>query len=73
MKIRLVGIRVGLLSERDKGQISIFKSSKTNEKQEKIDKAIDSLKEKYGYNSVTRAGKLNADNLLQGKISKTLE
>lgn len=72
-QIRLVGIRVGSLTEVGKGQISLFETSKNNEKQEKIDKAVDILKEKYGYNSVTRASKLNADNLLNGKISKTIE
>lgn len=73
MQIRLVGIRVGILSEKNKGQVSLFENNIINEKQEKIDKAIDILKEKYGYNSVTRAGEMNGNNLLNGKISKTIE
>lgn len=52
--IRLIGIRVDGLSAEDEVQISLF-DTPTNEKQQKIDKTIDILKEKYGYNAVTRA------------------
>lgn len=55
--IRLVGVRVDNLIEKDEKQISFFQDEDSN-KQEKLDKVIDKLKEKYGYNSVTRAGKL---------------
>jgi DNA polymerase-4 len=73
MQIRLVGVRVGILSEKNKGQISMFENTKVNERQEKIDKTIDILKDKYGYNAVTRAGEIKANNLLNGKVSKILE
>ena len=55
--IRLIGIRVDGLSDKDEMQLSIF-DTKQNEKQEKLDKVIDSLKDKYGYNTITRAGKI---------------
>jgi len=66
-QVRLVGVRVGNLSENGKGQISLFENTKTNEKQEKIDKTVDILKEKFGYDLVTRASKLNANSLLNSK------
>ena len=36
-----------------------------NEKQEKLDKTIDKLKEKYGYNLITRAGKMGVENIIK--------
>ena len=56
--IRLIGIRVDGLSRKDEVQLSIF-DTKTNEKQEKIDTVVDKIKEKYGYDAITRAGKID--------------
>ena len=58
MSIRLIGLRVDNLVEKEQLQLSFF-NNKDNEKQEKLDKVIDNLKQKYGYNSITRAGKMN--------------
>ena len=58
--IRLIGMRVNNLIEKDELQLSLF-SHQDNEKQEKLDKVVDELKQKYGYNSVTRAGKLHSE------------
>lgn len=62
--IRLIGVRVDNLIEPNNNQISIFDiigSDKTNENQKKLDEMMDLLKDKYGYNVITRAGimKLN--------------
>ena len=64
--IRLIGMRVDKLIEKDEYQLSLF-SNNNKEKQDKIDKVVDELKQKYGYNSVTRAGKLNLDNKIKLK------
>ena len=57
--IRLVGVRVdNLIDEKDK-QISLFEDEQ-NEKQEKIDNALDKLKDKYGYNFIKRATDINS-------------
>ena len=58
MSIRLIGLRVDNLVEKEQLQLSFF-DNKDHEKQEKLDKVIDNLKQKYGYNSITRAGKMN--------------
>lgn len=58
MAIRLIGLRVDNLVEKENMQISLF-SSNENKKQKDLDKVIDDLKNKYGYNTVTRAGKMN--------------
>ena len=66
MAIRLVGVRVDNLIQKQEQQMSLFKNE-DNEKQEKLDKAIDELKEKYGYNTITRAGKMQVGDILKLK------
>lgn len=56
--IRLIGLRVDNLVEEGEIQISLF-NNENNKKQEQLDKAIDEIKDKYGYNTITRAGKMN--------------
>jgi len=58
--IRLIGIRVDNLSNKEEMQLSIFDNT-NNEKQEKLDNVIDKIKDKYGYNTITRAGKINLE------------
>ena len=62
--IRLIGVRVDKLDDDGESQISLFENTVINEKQEKVDKTIDMLKEKFGYESITRAGNLNANKIL---------
>ena len=64
--IRLIGLRVDNLEEKEKAQLSLFEENK-NEKQEKIDKVLDEIKEKYGYNFITRAGKMDVDGMIKFK------
>ena len=66
MAIRLIGLRVDNLVEKEQLQLSLFKDER-NEKQEKLDKVVDELKQKYGYKSITRAGKMEADKFLKFK------
>lgn len=66
MAIRLIGVRVDDLIEKNEQQLSLFQDEK-NKKQEKLDEAIDKLKEKYGYNSITRAGKMKVGDILKLK------
>ncbi len=63
MAIRLVGVTVSDLIEKGKKQISLF-DNENNDKQDSLDSIIDKLKEKYGYDAVTRAGKLNAGDVV---------
>ena len=68
MSIRLVGVRVDNLVKKEEMQLSLF--DKRDEKQEKLDKVVDALKNKYGYNKITRAGKMNAGDYLKLKDIK---
>lgn len=67
--IRLVGIRVDNLIEKESMQTSLFMQN-TETKQNKIDKVVDMLKEKYGYNLITRASKINVDDILNCRTNK---
>lgn len=64
--IRLMGVRVDNLVAKDEIQLSLF-SNENNTKQEKLDETIDKLKEKYGYNSIKRAGKMQVDEIMKMK------
>ena len=70
--IRLVGVRVDNLESKDEVQISLF-SDQNELKQEKIDCVLDSLKSKFGYNAITRAGKLEVTEYVSGKEKKMKE
>ena len=48
------------LAGRTSDWMNIF-NSKDTEKQENLDKVVDELKQKFGYNSITRAGKLHSE------------
>ena len=58
--IRLIGVSVSGLVEKEERQISLFENIE-NEKQKKIDSVLDNIKEKYGYEAITRAGKMQID------------
>ena len=64
--IRLVGLRVDDLTDEEEMQISLFQPQK-DEKQEKLDKTIDKLKEKYGYHLITRAGNMQTEDFVKFK------
>lgn len=53
--IRLIGIRIDNLCEEEEKQISLFEDQNIK-KQEKLDKVVDNIKDKFGYEMITRAG-----------------
>lgn len=58
-KIRQLGVRVSKLSSNEICQQSFFDYEK-NEKQKKLDKAVDSIRKKFGNESVIRSGFLHS-------------
>lgn len=64
--IRLIGVSVSGLVEKEERQISLFENIE-NEKQKKIDSVLDNIKEKYGYEAITRAGKMQIDKNIKFK------
>lgn len=70
--VRLIGVRVDNLFEKETMQISFFRPKEEN-KQNKLDKVLDSLKDRYGYNIVARATKINVDEILKCKEKKEEE
>ena len=69
-QIRLVGVRLDGLVEREQLQLSLFGNTENNKKQQRLDKVLDNLNEKYGYNFVERAGKLNIDKKIFNDFKK---
>lgn len=67
MYIRLVGVRVDNLINKQDTQISFFTSIEREVKQNKLDKVVDLLNDKYGFNSVIRARNLNSDEQIEIK------
>lgn len=65
--IRLVGVRVDNLEDKDEVQLSFFAN---DTKQEKLDNVLDGLKRKYGYSSITRAGEMDVKEIVKGKDKK---
>jgi len=57
---------VDKLTNKDETQISLF-NTEEKKKQENLDKTLDNLKEKYGYTSITRAGKLGIEKNIKFK------
>lgn len=55
--IRLVGVRVDNLTDSKQEQINLFENN--HQKLNNLDKTIDKIKNKYGYNSITLAGKMD--------------
>ena len=63
--LRLIGVRVDNLIGKDEEQLSFFSNTSENSKQENLDKTIDKLNEKYGNNFITRAGKMDLENIVK--------
>ena len=55
--------------EKKEMQISFFSKDNT-EKLEKLDHILDSINQKYGYNSITRAGKMDIQKIVKIKDKK---
>lgn len=66
-KIRLIGLRVDHLTDKPIQQVSLFDEKTVNEKQEKLDKAVDALKQKFGYESVMRASGMETSRMMKRK------
>lgn len=67
--IRLIGIRTDKLVSKDELQLSFFHNN-NDEKQEKLEKTMDDLKKKYGYETITRAGEMKVKQLLNIRNEK---
>lgn len=63
--IRLIGVRVDNLVSEEELQISLFTNNNESIKQKRLDKTIDELKNKYGYDFVTRASNIETENIVK--------
>ena len=63
-RIRLVGMRISNFIDKNEMQLSLF-DLELSQKQKNIDITLDRLKKKYGYNKITKAGKMNIDGIVK--------
>jgi DNA polymerase-4 len=59
--IRLIGIRLDKLTSINNHQVSLFEEIENREKDVKLEKTIDSLQDRFGYNIIGSANKNNRD------------
>lgn len=64
--IRLVGVRCDDLCNKSQIQLCIFDNT-ASKKQENIDKSLDKLKEKYGYDFIKRGAIIEAEKIVKIK------
>lgn len=64
--VRLVGVRLDSLEDKEERQMNLF-SNGNIEKQDKLDTVLDNLKKKYGYETISRAGKMNVNDIVKFK------
>ncbi|RCW81429.1 DNA polymerase-4 [Halanaerobium sp. DL-01] len=57
-EIRLLGVGVSGLVDENKRQLNLFENNKKNNEKRDLDKIVDDLKRKYGFNSISKARKL---------------
>lgn len=60
--VRLLGVRTSKLSEAGQQQMNLFDMAKS-EKMQKLDKALDEIRGRYGASAVVRGSKMRADRL----------
>ena len=59
--IRLIGVKLDNLTDNEFSQISMFEQPIKREKNQKLDKVIDNIKDKYGYDSITLGTIINTN------------
>lgn len=67
--VRLIGVRTSKISDETYIQLSFFDSAR-NEKLEQMEKAVDTIRGKYGIDSIKRASFLKSDTIVDHAASK---
>ena len=62
--IRLIGVRLDKLSDTSSHQVSLFENLSVREGNNKLEKTVDELKEKYGFKVIKKAS------LIDSKVGK---
>jgi len=57
-EIRLLGVGVSGLVDENNRQLNLFEDNKGDSEKKNLDKVVDNLKRKYGFNSISKARKL---------------
>lgn len=68
--VRLIGIRTSKISDDDYCQMSLFDTGK-NKRMEQFEKTVDSIRDKFGIDSIKRASFLKSDAIVDHATSKS--
>lgn len=71
--LRLLGVAFTDLTEEEFTQFSLFEAPADHEKKQKLDRALDAIKNRYGKNSVTRASTITTDDRIGRKAKAQME
>ena len=67
--LRLMGVRAGKISDDCFSQLSLFEDP-TSQKKKELEKAVDSIRSRYGIDSIKRASFLKKDSVVDHAVSK---
>lgn len=67
--LRLMGVRAGKISDQDFSQLSLFEDPSLQKKKE-LERAVDSIRNRYGVDSIKRASFLQKDSVVDHAASK---
>ena len=68
--VRKIGISLSKLSKNDNIQLNLFENYNESNKKDNINKAIDSINNKYGYNSILKATSLLSSSTIKSRNGK---
>ena len=71
--LRLIGVALTNLSDDGYEQLSLFENTENKERHRKLDAALDSIRQKYGNDKITRASIMNSNSGIARKARAQMQ
>lgn len=71
--LRLIGVALTNLSDDEYEQLSLFENTENKERHRKLDAALDSIRQKYGNDKITRASIMNSNSGIARKARAQMQ
>ncbi|MDO4941599.1 MAG: DNA polymerase IV [Lachnospiraceae bacterium] len=71
--LRLIGVSLTSLTDEEYTQISLFRSANDHAKHQKVDRAVDEIRRKYGNRMIERAGTMKTNSKIGRKAKAQME
>ena len=71
--LRLIGVTLTNLSDDEYEQLSLFENTENKERHRKLDAALDSIRQKYGNDKITRASIMNSNSGIARKARAQMQ